>query len=106
MDRLYVVVRSDLPPGSQLAQSCHACGAYAATHTDDYLAWVRGESNIVCLSASSKDELEGLLAQAEARGIKSAAFREPDYAGELTAIALEEGARKIVSNLPLALKKR
>jgi len=40
-------------------------------------------------------------------GIRFTAFREPDFDGELTAVAIEPGdlSRKLCSNLSLLLKK-
>jgi hypothetical protein len=104
MDRLYLVVRSDLSPGSQLAQSCHACGAYAAEHTSEYMEWVRGDCCIVCLNVVSERDLHVLLDEANHLNLHVAPFYEPDFGGALTAIAIEEGGRKLVANLPLALK--
>lgn len=105
MDRLYVVTRSDLKPGAQLAQSCHAVASFAVAHPEAHRAWATGEANVVCLSAGDELELERLLEQAARAALPSAAFREPDLGGELTAIALAGDAARLVSTLPLALRR-
>ena len=104
MEKLYVIVRSDLAPGAQIAQSCHAVGAFALAHPETYRAWLTGQSNIVCLNAPDENELAHLLYEAECRGISLAMFREPDFGESLTAIALGDGASKLTSRLPLALR--
>jgi hypothetical protein len=101
MERLYIVVRRDLPAGAQAAQSCHALRAFVGAHPDLDRAWHEAGGNLVCLSATDERALEGLLA--EASGLATAAFREQDLGGELTAIALEARAKKILRPLPLAL---
>jgi hypothetical protein len=106
MQKLYVIVRSDIAPGAQIAQSCHACGAFALAFPDEHRTWLTGPSNIVCLAAPNEATLADLLALAQSRQIPTASFREPDFGDELTAIALGEGAQLIVSCLPLALKER
>jgi hypothetical protein len=46
-----------------------------------------------------------LLVRAHGLGVPSASFREPDFGGALTAIALGAGAQKLVSSLRLALRE-
>lgn len=98
MKRLYVVVRSDIPPGLQLAQACHAAYAFGATRTAEDVG-----DNLVVLHATQED-LERLVDEAQ-RGVCSCVpFHEPDLGGELTAAAFGVGARRILSCLPLALR--
>jgi hypothetical protein len=105
MNRLYVITRSDLRPGAQLAQSCHAVAAFALAHPVAHRAWASGEANIVCLSVAGESDLRRLLELAGARSCPLAAFYEPDFGGELTSLALAGGAARLVSSLPLALKR-
>lgn len=105
MEKLYIITRSDLPPGAQLAQSCHAVAAFSLAHPDEHQAWAAGPSNIVCLSAADEGSLSGLLALGRDAGFAVAEFHEPDFGGQLTAIALSGGASRLVSSLPLALKR-
>ena len=56
----------------------------------------------------SEKDLDDLLQHAEAKGIKVAAFREPDLANALTAIALCPGPKTeaLCRGIPLALRGR
>lgn len=101
MNRIYVIVRSDISPGLQIAQSCHAIESFHRKHPDLAATW----ENIVCLQVPSKEELARLAFQATTSKLALSLFREPDLNDEPTAIALEEGAKKLVSMLPLALKR-
>lgn len=104
MQKLYVIVRSDLAPGAQLAQSNHAVAEFAVAHHELFRDWAANQRNIVCLNIPNEAALADLLLLAQAKSIPCASFREPDFDGELTAIALGSGADKIVSSLPLALR--
>lgn len=100
MNKLFTIVKVGLGAGAQIAQSCHALAAFAAHHPDQFNAWALPEQrNIVCLEAP---ELESLLARLRAAGHRCAEFRETDLGGELTAIACEEDASRLLSSLPLA----
>ena len=57
MQRLYVVVRADLAPGAQLAQSCHALSAFAHQYRAEHEAWQSGEQNLVVLSVPDENAL-------------------------------------------------
>lgn len=104
MEKLFVIVRSDLAPGAQLAQSNHATAEFSVAYPDAFRDWAANQRNIVCLNAPNEATLADLLALAKAKGIESAAFHEPDFDDELTAIALGAGGDKITSCLPLALR--
>lgn len=103
MDRLYIVTRADLPPGAQIAQSCHALRAFVEAHSELDRAWHAAGGNLVCLSVPAKGELIDLLTEANFDGLAVAAFHEEDFGGELTAIALEARAKRMLRPLPLAL---
>jgi hypothetical protein len=100
MNKLFIIVKTGLGAGAQIAQSCHAVAAFAAHHGEYFEAWALPEQrNIVCLEAP---ELEALLAKLVSAGIRCAAFRETDLDNELTALACEEAGAKLLSSLPLA----
>lgn len=100
MNKLFTIVKAGLGAGAQIAQSCHAVAAFAAHHPEPFGAWALPEQrNIVCLESR---ELEPLLARLTAAGLRCAEFRETDLGGELTAIACEERAARLLSSLPLA----
>ena len=96
MERLYVVVRSDLSTGLQLAQACHATRLFGQLFPSEEV----GE-NLVVLHAASKFELAHITERVGSL-CRVAEFREPDLDNELTAIAFSGLARKLVSTLPLA----
>lgn len=105
MDRLYIVTRADLPAGAQIAQSCHALRAFVEAHPEIDRAWHTAGGNLVCLSVADERDLSELLADAmHGELLAVAGFWEQDFDGELTAIALEGRARRLVSSLPLALR--
>jgi peptidyl-tRNA hydrolase len=103
MDKLYVVVRSDLPAGLQAAQSCHAMRLFAAEHEDVEREWFASSNNLVVLCKSSEEELAKLASNLEVAFAVSR-FYEPDLDNELTAICVEPGAGRLLSTLPLALR--
>lgn len=98
MERLYIVTRADMPLGVQLAQTVHA----ASTAPCGY--WYQLSNTIVCLSVPTAVDLAVLLSEARYRGIRCWPFFEDDRGGELTAIAFEPYAAKMLRGLPLALR--
>ena len=56
------------------------------------------------LEAPDEVALGALATRALDAGVEHAVFREPDFAGALTAIALAPSGRRLVSSLPLALR--
>ena len=94
MNRLYVVVRADLPRGLQLAQACHAAREFSLNYPGD----AQGE-NLVVLEVPSEPELAELAARLPGPSVR---FHEPDLGGELTAFATDGRARRLLSHLPLA----
>jgi len=102
MNKLYIIVRSDLEEGLQLAQSCHALQAMNDQHPETIRKW---QGNIVCLAARDAKHLSELLCDLGRRGYTISSFCEPDVGGELTAVAVEGRAWRQLSNLPLALRR-
>lgn len=103
--KLYVVTRRDLRPGAQAVQACHAARQFAAEHPDLERAWFEASNTLALLAVPDEPALAQLAARASARGLRVAAFREPDLGDALTAIALEpgDGARRLCAGLPLTL---
>lgn len=108
MDRLYIVIRSDLSPGARCAQACHTLRAFVDAHPGIDREWFTASNNLVVLEAPHEAYLVALASLATQRGVAVATFREPDYSDALTGVALgpSEIARRLVSSLPLALKFR
>jgi len=101
--KLFVVVRSDLEPGLQAAQSGHAIVAFQHSYSSKYEQWHESSNNLVVLSAGSKEELAKIAYDLSCKGVDVALFREPDLQDELTAIAVAPEGGKYLSTLPLAL---
>jgi hypothetical protein len=104
IEKLYVVVRADMPAGDQLSQSCHAVAEFGVLNPERFTAWATAQRNIVILAAPSMTALSAIAIQLERDGVQFAAFHEPDMFDELTAIAFGDEAAKSVSQLPLALR--
>lgn len=99
----YVVVRTDIPFGHQMAQLCHAAGESFKSPPK-----IRGEPiYAVVLSAKSEKELLELEQKFISFGVEHVSIREPDepYFGQLMAIGLVPIERnrvsKFLSKLPL-----
>lgn len=107
MKRLYVVVRADLDAGAQAAQAAHAALGFACEFPETTRAWNAGENNLVILAAPDEPALERIC-EGMPDDAKCVVFTEPDYGDSLTAIAFEgtDETRKLVSSLPLALRRR
>jgi hypothetical protein len=106
MEKLYIVIRSDLAPGAQIAQSAHALSAFACAHPEKHREWHEGSNNLVIVSVADEAALQRLLERAACRMVGRASFREPDFGDAMTAIALYGAeAGKLVSSLPLALRQ-
>ena len=102
-DRLYLIVRGDLPPGLAAAQAAHAAFEFSAQHPDLVRPWLAQSKYLVLVTVPDEDALIGLASRALQRGIRLTSWHEPDMANALTAIALEPGpeARRCTANLPL-----
>lgn len=96
------MTRADLPPGTQAVQAAHAALAFAVTHPGRAAAWSRAGGFLILLAARDEAALHDLAAAAGAAGFPAAAFREPDLAGALTAVAVH-GAARLCARYPLAL---
>jgi hypothetical protein len=105
MEKLYVVVRSDLPAGDQLAQSCHAVAQFGVVSPARFATWAKADPIIVILAAPSRTALEIVRMELLDEGLEVAAFHEPDINDELTAIAFGGEGARFVSQLPLALRE-
>lgn len=103
-NKLFIIVRADLPPGAQLAQSVHACTSFAHAFPTIEGRWYAQSNNLVCLQTKDEASLMSLAERSEALGIAHSVFREPDFNNEATAMALAPEGWRLVSSLPLALR--
>jgi len=103
-DKMYVVVRSDLDFGSQLAQALHGARLFAAEHAQIEHDWYNGSNTIVVLKATDESHLQDLSDKATVSNIQWSMFREPDLHNQATCLVLAPGhkTRRICQNLQLA----
>lgn len=101
-----MITRSDLSPGYQAVQSMHALRQFTAEHPEIDKHWFERSNYLGLLSVSNEEELNSLIQRAQLNDIKFSVFKEPDIDDQITAIALEPGAKskKLCSKLPLALR--
>jgi len=106
-DRFYVVVRSDLAPGPQLAQAVHAAIQFTQEWPDIVAPWYADSNYLVVVTVDDEDALRDIADQARTLNVRYSAVEEPDYGGSWTAVALQPGetARLMCACMPLALKE-
>jgi hypothetical protein len=93
-----VVVRNDLPPGVQVAQAVHAAVEHALAMPNI----TKATPVVAVLGIPDEDRLWILVEDIWAsNGPYVALFYEPDFDGELTAIATVAGNRREFRRLPL-----
>lgn len=101
-DRLYIVVRSDLSPGQQAVQACHALREFVEQHPFIDRKWFDESNTLVLLEVPDEKTLVRLGIKAQRAGVPFTEFREPDIGNELTAIAVAPSGRRLCRRLPLA----
>ena len=105
IQKLYVVVRKDICPGYQVAQSCHAAIQYVFDHPEQSKIWHETSDYIVVLNIDDEDKLKELMNEATKRNIKFSFYREPDLDNQYTAVSLEptKETKSLCRGLKLAL---
>lgn len=105
--KLVTVVRNDISPGYQIAQSNHSVAEFAHKYPKHFTSWITESNYIVSLSIKNEFKLEHLLKKLELYGAKVVGFREPDIGDELTSLCFygTPELRKITNKLNLALKQ-
>ncbi len=93
ISKLYVVVRQDLSPGAQIAQSLHAFREYIQEHPESEGAWYRDSNTIVILGCADERELRKLVRKGLERGLMVSSFKEPDWQYAMTAATFEPGPK-------------
>lgn len=104
-EKLYLVTRRDLPLGQQAIQACHALREFTAQHPEVDLQWYLTSNHLALLEVPDETALSLLAEKANREGIKFSLFREPDRGDELTAVAFEPGAKRMLRGLRLALSE-
>jgi peptidyl-tRNA hydrolase len=103
VNKLYIVTRADLSPGSRAVQALHAATTFSVEHSEIFRQWF-SESNYLCLlEVPNEQSLKNLAQDAYYRNIRFSKFQEPDLNNSLTAIALEPIAKCLCRKFPLAL---
>lgn len=105
-EKVYLVVRADLPPGQQAVQAAHALQELNVHHGELVRGWYARSNTLAFLATKDELSLEKLHTKAQEHGFTCVQFREPDRDKELTALALGPEAARMVRHLPLALKER
>lgn len=101
-DKLYVVVRKDMPTGVQMAQQGHAISEYWCQHQSSAKEW-HDLSNFICvLHIDNEPQLKRLMADAYDRYIPAAHFCEPDMNDAMTAGVIHHSGKALVKDLQLA----
>ncbi len=103
-EKLYVVVRGDLVPGSQAVQAMHAARQFAHEHAEREARWFAESNHVALLSVAGEGDLRDLGMEALRSGIPFSRFTEPDLGGSTTALALPPEARRLCARLGLALR--
>lgn len=105
--KLYVVVRNDLQPGSQIAQSLHAYREFIEHYRENEERWYSTSNVIVILQCKNEEELKQIMLQASENNLKYKEFREPDMNNEITACTFEPCTKtqEMLQHLHTALKQ-
>ncbi len=95
-----------MTPGYQAVQSIHAMRLFSEEHPSIDKEWYQVSNYLGLLSVLNEQALQSLVLRLQAYDVKISIFREPDINNQITAIAVEpcEQARKLLSNIPNALK--
>lgn len=83
-EKLYVITRTDLSKSQQAVQAGHALAEYLLMNEDSN-EWDNG--TLVYLKVKDEEELYSLTRSLERSKISCTVFREPDFGGQLTAVA-------------------
>lgn len=104
-NKLIVVTRRDLKPGSQNAQSLHALAKLALEQPELLKLW--NNEYIVSLSIENEHKLKELITKLQSKDIEVSWFLEPDLNYQVTSICFEgnEVSSKLTSSLPLLMKE-
>ncbi len=91
---MYIVTRTDLSAGMQLAQVAHVAIEHAAEYEVD--------DTVIVLTVPDEVSLCRLALNSVYRGYETTWFEEPDLDGAITAIAIHAAAKSLLKKLPLA----
>ena len=107
VDKFYIAVRADLPPGLQLAQSVHAMAEFWDAHPSFARSWRHRSNYLVVVSVPNEEALLALASEAAiGKELCTTLVCEPDLGDEYTALAMQPGpvAGALCASLSLALR--
>lgn len=104
-EKLFVVVRADLPPGSQAVQAVHSMRQFVEEHADREKRWFEQSNHLAFLEVFDEAALVRLTREARLSRIAFSEFREPDLGGSLTSVTIAPEGKRICRGLRKALSK-
>ena len=104
--KLVTVVRADLVPGAQIAQTGHSIAEFAHKFPSNFNDWVETSNYLISLSIQNETRLKYLFERLKNNGVNVVAFHEPDINDQMTSLCFygTPELRKITNKLNLALK--
>lgn len=104
-DKLIIVVRQDLRPGQQASQIAHTMTEFMVQYPESAKQWYAQSNTLVLLAAENEHGLQRIIDKAFDLGVQTAIFREPDFDGAITGVALKPDCKnhRICRELPMAL---
>lgn len=103
-DKLFVIVREDLPAGAQACQAVHAAVLFAHLHPGVEGRWWELSKNVALLGAPDEAALRELARACGRAGIAYAMNAEPDLGDSVTSLAIGPAGKRLLRRLPLLLK--
>jgi len=82
----------------------HAVTAHIFSNPKAAGEWFATSNNLVLLEVADEAALEAVLGKLAGAGIGVSPFREPDLDDALTAVAVGDEGRRLLSSLPLAFR--
>jgi hypothetical protein len=104
---LVTITRQDITPGYQVVQTAHAIADFIHEHPAVSKQWKEESNSIITLSTKDEQSLTDYFNRLKELTPYVTSFYEPDVEDQMTAIAVygTPSIRKVLSNLPLALKQ-
>ena len=105
--KLVTVVRADLKPGAQIAQTGHAIAEFAHQYPDQFNDWMQDSKYLISLSVDNEEKLKDLYDKLKWYGAHVVVFYEPDIDNQMTSICFygTPEMRKHTQKLELALSE-
>jgi hypothetical protein len=88
-NKLFTIVREDIPPGYQLAQTLHAGIdlVLSKNHNTTASDWKLNSNTVICLSVTDEESLKIVYLEAVRLGHNPVIFTEPDIGDQFTSFA-------------------